>query len=221
MKYNKAILIILIILVIDQVSKIYIKTNFAIGAYENVLGDWFKIYFIENEGMAFGYTLSDSPTGKLVLTLFRLVAVTFGFFYLKKLTTKNYKKGLIICAALILAGAAGNLIDSIFYGMIFSESTVRQVAEFVPWGTGYGTLLHGKVVDMLYFEMIDTTWPEWMPIWGGKPFKFFEPIFNVADVAISTGVITLLVFQKRLMPDTSKSKLKKEDAAISDIEPGQ
>lgn len=218
MKYNKAILLILVILIVDQVSKIYIKTNFAIGAYENVFGDWFKIYFIENEGMAFGYTLSDSPTGKLILTLFRLVAVTFGFFYLRKLTNKKYKKGLVICAALILAGAAGNLIDSIFYGMIFSESSVRQVAEFVPWGTGYGTLLHGKVVDMLYFPIIDTTWPDWMPIWGGKPFRFFEPIFNVADVAISTGVITLLVFQKRLMPDTSKPKQTKEKLSVSDIE---
>lgn len=205
MKYRTAILIILAILLIDQITKVYIKTHFAIGQYENVLGDWFKIYFIENEGMAFGYTLSDSSIGKLILTLFRLVAVTFGFYYLHKLILKKHKPGLILCAALILAGAAGNLIDSIFYGMIFTESNIHQVAHIVPWGEGYGTLLHGKVVDMLYFPIIDTVWPEWVPIVGGKPFRFFEPIFNVADVAISTGVIALLVFQKKLLPKTQNN----------------
>lgn len=200
MKYRDSILLILAILLVDQLSKIYIKTNFSIGEFTNVMGDWCKIYFIENEGMAFGYTLSDSSVGKLILTLFRLVAVVFGFFYIRTLVRKGSTKGLIICASLILAGAAGNLIDSLFYGMIFSESTVQTVAHWVPFGEGYGSFLHGKVVDMLYFPIIDTTWPEWMPLVGGKPFRFFEPIFNVADVSISTGVIALLVFQKRILP---------------------
>jgi len=205
-KYKHAILIVLAVLIIDQLSKVYIKTHFAIGEFVNVLDDWSKIYFIENEGMAFGFTLSDAAIGKLILTLFRLVAVVFGFFYLNTLIKKNHKKGLILFASLILAGAAGNLIDSLFYGMIFSESSMHTVAQFVPWGQGYGSFFHGKVVDMLYFPMIDTTWPDWMPIWGGKPFRFFEPIFNVADVSISTGVIGLLVFQKKLLPQAASPK---------------
>lgn len=213
MKYKHAILIVLAVLIIDQLSKIYIKTHFAIGEFVNILGDWSKIYFIENEGMAFGFTLSDAAIGKLILTLFRLVAVVFGFFYLNTLIKKKHKTGLIVFGALILAGAAGNLIDSLFYGMIFSESSMHTVAQFVPWGQGYGSFFHGNVVDMLYFPMIDTTWPDWMPIWGGKPFRFFEPIFNVADVSISTGVIGLLVFQKKLLPH---SNTRKDNASNSE-----
>lgn len=201
MKYNRLLLIIFSILVIDQVLKIYIKTHFLIGdaGSVHVLGNWFQLCFIENEGMAFGMTIMDSPTGKVILTLFRLVAVAFGFVWLKRLARKGHGKGLLICGTLILAGAAGNLIDSMFYGMIFTESDFMQIAQRVPWGQGYGSFLHGKVVDMFYFPIIDTTWPKWFPIWGGRPLRFFEPIFNVADISISTGVITLLVFQKKFM----------------------
>lgn len=197
-RYRHAILIVLLVIIADQLSKFYIKTNFYYGEEINVLGNWFRLHFIENEGMAFGMRLSDAATGKLILTLFRLVAVVFGFFLLKRLVDKKYHTGLLICGSLILAGALGNLIDSIFYGMIFTESSFH-IAKLVPFGEGYGKLFHGRVVDMLYFPLIDTTLPGWVPIWGGKPFSFFEPVFNIADAAISCGVITLLLFQKRFM----------------------
>lgn len=204
MKYNRLIWLVVFILIIDQLSKYYIKTHFYLGESLPVLGNWFQLCFIENEGMAFGMKIMDSPTGKVLLTSFRLVAVVFGFFWVKKLVLQGYSKGLLICAALILAGAAGNLIDSLFYGMIFTESGL-EVARLVPWGAGYAGLMHGKVVDMLYFPLIDSTWPDWVPVKGGTPFRFFEPIFNIADMSISTGILTLLVFQKRLMkrPETT------------------
>lgn len=207
-RYRHAILIVLLVVIADQFSKFYIKTNFYYGEEINVLGTWFRLHFIENEGMAFGMRLSEAATGKLILTLFRLVAVVFGFFLLKRLVDKGYRPGLIICGSLILAGALGNLIDSIFYGMIFTESSFH-IARLVPFGEGYGKLFHGRVVDMLYFPLIDTTLPNWVPVWGGKPFAFFEPVFNIADAAISCGVITLLLFQKRLMqkdvPDSKET----------------
>lgn len=198
MRYRHAILIVLLVIIADQFSKFYIKTNFYYGEEINVLGSWFRLHFIENEGMAFGMRLSDAATGKLILTLFRLVAVVFGFFLLKRLVDKKYHTGMLICGSLILAGALGNLIDSIFYGMIFTESSFH-IAKMVPFGQGYGELFHGRVVDMLYFPLIDTTLPDWVPFWGGKSFSFFEPVFNIADAAISCGVITLLLFQKRFM----------------------
>lgn len=198
MKYSSALLIIFIILVLDQASKFYIKTHFFYGEEVNVIGDWFKLHFIENEGMAFGMKLSQAETGKLILTLFRLFAVIFGFFLLKRLVRKEYSKGVIICGSLILAGALGNLIDSIFYGMIFTESSFH-IAKLVPFGEGYGKLFHGRVVDMLYFPMVETRMPNWLPLVGGKDFVFFEPVFNIADAAISIGVLTLVIFQKKLL----------------------
>jgi signal peptidase II len=155
--------------------------------------------------MAFGMTIMDNPTGKVLLTMFRLVAVVFGFFWVKNLVKKGYSKGLLTCAALILAGAAGNLIDSMFYGLIFTESGYAEIARMVPPGKGYGSFLHGRVVDMFYFPIIDTVWPKWVPYFGGKALSFFDPIFNLADAAISVGVITLLLFQKRFMAHTQKN----------------
>jgi signal peptidase II len=199
-KYRTAIIIIVLILIVDQAFKIYIKTHFYPGmaGQVNMIGDWAKLHFLENEGMAFGMKISQSYWGKLILTLFRLVAVICGFFILRKLVNKGYSRGVILCGALILAGAMGNLFDSIFYGMIFSESSFH-VARFVPWGTGYAPLFHGKVVDMLYFPLVHGHYPNWFPGIGGKEFEFFEPVFNIADAAISIGVLTLVFFQKRLL----------------------
>lgn len=190
----------MLILLIDQITKVYVKTHFALGENTAVAGTWWFIYFIENEGMAFGMKIMDSNIGKVILSVFRLVAVIFGFYYIGQLIKKQYKTGLIICASLILAGAAGNLIDSLFYGLIFTESSQVQAAALVPWGEGYAGFLHGKVVDMIYFPLIDANWPSWMPWVGGSNFRFFEPIFNIADASISVGVISLLIFQKRLLP---------------------
>jgi len=198
LKYKHLLFIVFLILLIDQIIKIYVKTHFYLGESVHVAGTWFQLCFIENEGMAFGMKIMDAPAGKVILTLFRLVAVVLGFFWLKKLLRQGYSKGLLICAAFILAGAAGNLIDSMFYGMIFTDSDYA-VARLVPFGEGYGSFLHGRVVDMFYFPMIDTTWPQWMPVLGGRPLRFFEPVFNLADACISVGVIVLLLFQKKLM----------------------
>jgi signal peptidase II len=162
------------------------------------MGTWFKLHFIENEGMAFGMKLGDAATGKLVLSLFRLVAVVFGFFLLKRLVNKGYGKGAVICGSLILAGALGNLIDSIVYGQIFTESTFH-IASTVPWGQGYAPMFHGRVVDMLYFPLVEGHYPNWVPGVGGRSFTFFEPVFNIADAAISVGVLILVFFQKRLV----------------------
>ena len=204
MKYRNAVLIVLLIIILDQVSKVYVKTHFYYGEEVNVIGTWFKLHFIENEGMAFGMKLSQAAMGKLILTLFRLVAVIFGFFLLKKLVDKQYSRGAIICGAFILAGALGNLIDSMFYGLIFTESSMHR-ANIAAFGQGYGKFLHGKVVDMLYFPIVSGTFPKWVPFWGGERFEFFEPVFNIADAAISTGVLTLVFFQKRFIHKKSES----------------
>ena len=198
MKLRSAILIIAVIIIVDQVLKIWIKTTYPLGPIVDMFGlRWAKLYFIENEGMAWGWKLGGE-WGKMLLTLFRLVAVIFGSWYLGKIVKQNYSRGFIICASLIYAGALGNLIDSLFYGLIFEESTYSHVAQLFP-EQGYAGFLHGKVVDMLYFPMINSTFPSWIPFIGGKEFEFFSPIFNIADASISVGVITLLLFQKRLL----------------------
>ena len=206
MKLRSAVLIILLILIADQALKIWIKTSFPFGHVMDVMGlPWFKLYFIENEGMAWGWKFGGD-WGKMLLTLFRLVAVGFGTWYLVKIVKSKFSKGFIICACLINAGALGNLIDSMFYGMIFEDSSYVHVAKMFP-AKGYAGFLHGRVVDMLYFPMVHTTYPDWIPILGGKEFEFFSPIFNIADASISVGVITLLIFQKRFFkkPDEVKS----------------
>ncbi|MEZ5046035.1 MAG: lipoprotein signal peptidase [Chitinophagaceae bacterium] len=196
MKFRNVILIAIALVLLDQVFKIYVKTHFTYNEEINVLGSWFKLHFIENEGMAFGMKFGDD-FGKIFLTVFRLIAVIWGVFFIKNtLIKKQFHRGLILCSTLILAGAVGNLMDSLFYAKIFTESSFH-VARFVPWGQGYGAFLHGKVVDMLYFPVLKGTFPSWLPIWGGDDFEFFRPIFNIADACISTGVIAILLFQKR------------------------
>jgi signal peptidase II len=199
MKLRSAVLIIATIIIIDQALKIWIKTSFPVGHVKDVMGfSWFQLYFIENPGMAWGMELGGD-WGKMALTLFRLAAVIFGSWYLGKIVKMRYTKGFIVCASLIYAGALGNLIDSMFYGMIFSESDRVTVATMFPPEGGYAGFLHGHVVDMLYFPVVHSTFPNWFPVVGGKEFEFFSPIFNIADAAISIGVITLLIFQKRFV----------------------
>ena len=194
MSLKKASILIITILLVDQISKIYIKMNFSLGEDVTVF-NWFKILFVENEGMAWG-TKIPGEYGKLILTLFRLIAVTGIAYWLWLSIKENRSKLLIIAVSLIFAGAVGNIIDSVFYGLIFSDS-YHQVATFMPESGGYGTLFHGKVVDMLYFPMWKGYMPDWLPFIGGKFMTFFEPVFNVADVAISTGVGLLIVFNKK------------------------
>lgn len=198
MKFRSALILILAILVVDQCLKCWIKTHMYIGQEFDILGHWFKIHFIENEGMAYGISFGGQ-WGKVLLTLFRLAAVIAGFVFLKKLVREHYHKGLIICGALILAGAMGNLIDSLFYGLLFSASGYEHIAQFLPAGGGYAGFLHGKVVDMLYFPLYEGFLPKWIPFRGGDYFIFFQPVFNIADASISVGVIIILLFQKKFL----------------------
>jgi signal peptidase II len=196
-KLRNVILIIALIILGDQILKVWIKTSYGFGHVTNVMGlNWFKLYFIENKGMAWGWEFGGE-WGKMLLTLFRLAAVIFGTWYLGRIVKQKYSRGFIICAALIYAGALGNLIDSMFYGMIFSESDYGVVASAFPKEGGYAGFLHGRVVDMLYFPMVKSHFPSWLPFIGGEEFEFFSPIFNIADASISVGVITLFIFQKR------------------------
>ncbi|MGC4037506.1 MAG: lipoprotein signal peptidase [Chitinophagaceae bacterium] len=197
MKNRSVVFIIAAVIILDQALKIWIKTSFPFGLVKNVMGfKWFQLYFIENPGMAWGWKLGGD-WGKIILTLFRLAAVIFGTWYLSRIVKQQYHKGFIVCAALIYAGALGNLLDSMFYGLLFSSSDYSTVATMFPHGGGYASFLHGEVVDMLYFPLIDSKFPTWFPVWGGERFVFFSPIFNVADASISIGVITLLIFQKK------------------------
>jgi signal peptidase II len=199
MKFSKgwgAILIVFLLLLADQVLKIWIKTHMQL--HESIeITKWFYIYFTENPGMAFGIELID----KLFLTLFRIVAVGFIGYYLYQIVKKNFKFGYVACIALIMSGALGNIIDSVFYGVVFDHS-YGQLATFMPDGGGYASWLHGKVVDMFYFPLIQTTFPSWTPFWGGEEFIFFRPIFNLADSAICVGVFLLLIFYRNTLSES-------------------
>lgn len=206
-----ALILILIIVILDQVLKIWVKTNFYLGESVEIFS-WFELRFIENPGMAFGLELGS----KLFLTIFRIVVVILLAYYLWKLRqVKKAPTGYFVCIAMIIAGAAGNIFDCVFYGEIFNDPMPPQVAQFVPWGDGYGGLFHGKVVDMLYFPLFSFVWPDWMPWLGGKTFSFFDPVFNLADAAISVGMIALLLFYSKyvmIMSDADVEKiLTKED----------
>ena len=189
-----AALIVAICLIIDQVIKLSVKLNMHL--YESIhITDWFYIYFTENPGMAFGMEIF----GKLFLTLFRIIAVGCFVYYLNKIRGKGFPRGYLVCVALIIAGAAGNIIDCVFYGPLFSESTPYTVSQLVPWGDGYAPLLKGKVVDMFYFPLVEWNWPDWFPLVGGEHFIFFSPIFNFADACISCAVIAILLFYNKCM----------------------
>ena len=202
-----AALIVAAVLVIDQLIKIAVKTNMFLHEHIRIT-DWFYIYFTENNGMAFGLVIF----AKIFLTLFRIVAVILITWYLARIVrqSEKVKNGYIVCLSLILAGAVGNIIDCVFYGEVFSASTHTQIASWVPVGQGYADWLHGKVVDMFYFPIIDTYWPDWMPFVGGEHFIFFSPIFNFADASISCGIIALLLFYSRYLNDMTKSSPEKK-----------
>ncbi len=213
MTLKKATIFIVIILLIDQISKVYIKTHFALHE-KTVVFSWFQIVFVENEGMAWGTKLSDfvsfisDRTAKVCLTVFRIFAVFgIGYWLIKSIGTKSSRL-LIFAVALIFAGALGNIIDSVFYGIIF-ESSQGQVATFLP-EQGYDTIFHGKVVDMLHFPIWSGVLPDWIPFLGGKYFTFFEPVFNVADMAISTGIGILIFFNKRAFKDSDTEQNQEE-----------
>ena len=198
-------LIVIAVLIIDQIIKIWVKTN--MYWHESIkITDWFYIYFTENNGMAFGMEIFN----KIFLTGFRIIAAIAITWLLIQYVKKNYKTGFLVCVSLILAGAIGNIIDCVFYGEIFSESTHSLIAQFVPIGEGYSDWFYGKVVDMFYFPLIETNWPEWMPCVGGEHFIFFSPIFNFADAAISCGIIALILFYSKYLNNHLESAEKKQ-----------
>lgn len=222
MKKQSVVLFIIVIVLLDQALKFYVKLNMFAGEEHNVLGQWFRIHFVENEGMAWGWKFGGE-IGKATLTIFRLVAVIWGTFLIGDFIRKKYHKGFIICAALIYAGALGNLIDSMFYGLLF-DSTYNPrnfqnagiVANLLT-GDGYGIFLQGKVVDMLYFPMIQSTYPSWFPFWAGERFEFFSPVFNIADASITSGVLIIFVFQGKFFKKTKPEVKKAEESASENI----
>ena len=206
MSLKKAWLFVFLIIAVDQISKIYIKTHFSLGESIEVT-PWFKILFVENDGMAWGTKLNDffsfisDGTAKLSLTLFRIVAVGFIAYWLASVIKANRSKVLITAIILIFSGALGNILDSVFYGVFFNDS-YGQVASFLPEEGGYADIFYGKVVDMLHFPIWEGFLPEWLPFIGGQYFRFFEPVFNIADIAISTGIGLLIAFNKRAFQDS-------------------
>ncbi|MAW21468.1 MAG: lipoprotein signal peptidase [Flavobacteriales bacterium] len=191
---KKIFLTAFLLLLVDQIIKIWIKTNMFLGQ-EFYITDWFIIHFTENNGMAFGMEFGGS-TGKALLTIFRIIVVTLGIFYIKSIVTLSMPKGVLIALGLIIGGAIGNIIDSTFYGIIFNDS-YNSIASLFPDTGGYAPLLHGKVVDMLYFPLINSHFPNWLPFFGGEHFIFFRPVFNIADSGISIGIFMILLFYRK------------------------
>lgn len=200
MKQHKGLLalgVILLVIILDQALKIWVKTHFYLGE-EHVITSWFRLYFIENNGMAFGMELGS----KLFLSVFRIFLAIGLIWYLWKLRTSTaVKTGYVVCVALITAGAIGNIIDCMLYGLVFNNPAPPQVATLFPPDGGYATLFHGRVVDMLYFPLFSFTWPQWVPWVGGEHFLFFQPVFNLADAAISVGIILVLLFYTRFLAE--------------------
>ncbi len=207
---KKAFWTILLILVFDQASKIWVKTNMFYNETIPVFGKWFLIHFIENPGMAFGMEFGGE-VGKLLLSIFRIAAVIALFWGLNRSVKRHAPNGFIISLSLIIAGAIGNIIDSMFYGLIFSESTHVGTADFFPASGGYAGFMHGNVVDMLHFPLIEGRFPEWMPIWGGEPFMFFRPVFNVADSAITIGILMIILRQKHYLGHEDQQRSPREE----------
>ena len=202
-----AAIFILALLVIDQVIKIWVKTNMPL--YDTIeITSWFKIHYIENNGMAFGMTFVN----KLVLSLFRIAAIALLCYYISLLVRRGCRLGYLICVAVVTAGAAGNIFDSMFYGLIFSGSSPYYVSYFVPFGDGYAPFLMGKVVDMFYFPLIESTFPDWLPIWGGEDYIFFSPVFNFADACVSVGVVAVLIFYQKELTELFKDEKPKEES---------
>ncbi len=199
--------LIVILIVIDQIIKIEVKTGMYLRESIHI-ADWFQILFIENNGMAYGMTFIN----KVVLTLFRVVVVSFIGYYIWKVLKEKVRTGYLVCLSMIFAGAIGNIFDCLFYGLIFSESTPFSVSTLVPFGEGYAPFLQGRVVDMFYFPIIDTNLPDWLPIWGGEHFIFFSPVFNFADSCISVGVVALLLFYRKELSQISLFNHKDEKA---------
>ena len=211
-KLTKSILIVFFVLLVDQVLKIWIKTNMTLGEEFSVFGNWFLIHFVENNGMAFGFEFGGGY-GKIFLSLFRLVAV-FGIgWYILKMVKKDLPMGFIACVSLIFAGAIGNIIDSAFYGLIFNDS-YGQVASLFPNGGGYASFLHGRVVDMFYFPLFSGVYPDWVPFAGGSDFQFFRPVFNVADSAISVGIFAIILFYRKQFNSLSAMDKKTEGSDV-------
>jgi len=209
-KLKKSILIVVLVLLIDQILKFWSKTHMALGDEFSVLGHWFLIHFVENNGMAFGFEFGGNY-GKIFLSVFRLIAVIGIGWYILKLVRKNVSMGFIACVSLIFAGAIGNIIDSAFYGMIFNDS-YGQVASVFPPGGGYASFLHGRVVDMFYFPLFSGVYPSWVPFVGGTDFQFFRPVFNVADSSISIGIFSIIIFYR-----TQFNKLGEKEKKIDEI----
>jgi signal peptidase II len=210
---KRPLLIIFLVLLLDQAVKIWIKTHMYLGQEFHVLGNWFIIHFTENPGMAFGMEFGGSY-GKLFLSLFRIVAVSGIAWYLYDLVRKQAPAGLIASISMILAGALGNIIDSAFYGMFFSESHF-EIARMFPLEGGYAGFLHGRVVDMLYFPIIEGYFPAWFPFFGGEPFVFFRPVFNIADSSITIGVAMILLFQSKYFTSQQEPEIAAQNEAAS------
>ena len=213
----KSLIIIILILIADQALKIYIKTTMSLGDEIVVFKDWFILHFIENNGMAFGFEFAGEY-GKMFLSIFRILAViAIGWYLFKMAKQKDLPFGFIVSIFLIFAGAIGNIIDSLFYGLIFEDS-YGQISAIFPEGGGYAGFLHGKVVDMFYFPIINGRYPQWLPIWGGDPFIFFRPVFNIADSAITIGIFSILIFYRKYFNKIEENNKEETEEQFAEVE---